>query len=303
MGNNIKNIIRAFSENKVLPDNTPYKSISLNNIKKISQTSGITCRDIEIISLEAEIIPQRYVRNMKSFSCADQATLLKSKVCIVGLGGLGGTVCEILARIGIGTLNLIDGDVFEESNLNRQVLSRESIISKPKAEAAAKRIAEINSSVLAFHHHIYLNDDNASTLINDSNLIIDCLDSLTSRFILEKASKKAGCCLVSAAIAGNYGHITTIFPEDPGLKLIYGKAQNAPNKGAETSLGTVPYCVSLLASLECSEAIKILLSKGSLLRNKLLLIDLYENLFEIIELLTSSKPNGTCLPAGKKRPV
>lgn len=287
MENDIKHKISALSDNKVLPDNTPYKSISVNNIKKISQESKISCRELEIASLEAEIIPERYVRNMKSFSCADQVALLKSKVSVVGLGGLGGTVCEILARIGIGALNLIDGDIFEESNLNRQILSKENIISTPKADAAKKRVSEINSSVSAFHHREYLNDENAVTLIGNSDVVIDCLDSLSGRFILERESKKAGCRLVSAAIAGNYGHITTIFPEDQGLKLIYGKAQNTLNKGAETSLGTLPHCVSLLASLECSEAIKILLKKGALLRNKLLLIDLSDNSFEIIKLTNS----------------
>jgi len=278
----IINKIHALSVNKALPDNTPYKSISVNNIKSISDESGISRHKIEIASLEAEIIPERYVRNMKSLSCVDQISLLKSKVSIVGLGGLGGTVCEILARIGVGTLNLIDGDVFEESNLNRQVLSKESNVSTPKADAAKKRVSEINSSVSVFNHREYLNDQNASALIEKSDVVIDCLDSLSARFVLEKASKNAGCRFVSAAIAGNYGHITTIFPEDPGLKLIYGKAHNTPNKGAETSIGTLPHCVSLLASLECSETIKILLGKGALLRNKILLVDLSDNSFEII---------------------
>ncbi|MGB5158273.1 HesA/MoeB/ThiF family protein [Desulfobacterium sp. N47] len=284
MESDIINKIHALSVNKALPDNTPYKSISLNNIKNISDESGISRHKIEIASLEAQIIPERYVRNMKSLSCADQVSLLKSKVSIAGLGGLGGTVCEILARIGIGTLNLIDGDIFEESNLNRQILSKESNIPTPKADAAKKRVNEINSCVSVFSHRIYLNDENASALIENSDVVIDCLDSIAGRFVLEKASKKAGCCFVSAAIAGSYGHITTIFPEDPGLKLIYGKAQNTPDKGAESSIGTLPHCVSLIASLECSEAIKVLLKKGALLRNKILLIDLTDNCFEIIKL-------------------
>ena len=130
----------------------------------------------------------------------------------------------------------------------------------------------------------YLNEENAAGIIGGSDAVIDCLDSLTARFILEKASKKSGRRLVSAAVAGSYGHITTIFPEDPGLKLIYGDPENAPNKGAETSLGALSYCVSLVASLEASEAIKIILRNGSLLRNRLLVIDLAENTFETMQL-------------------
>jgi len=222
---------------------------------------------------------------MKSFLLSDQTTLLRSKASIVGLGGLGGAVTEILARTGIGKLNLIDGDIFEESNLNRQYLCTENLISAPKADAAAKRVKEINSSVTVSRHLKYLDKDNAYDIIEDSDVVIDCLDSLSSRFILEKASKKAGCRLVSAAVAGNYGHITTIFPEDPGLRLIYGEAENRPDKGAETSLGTQSHSVSIIAALECSEAIKILLKKGSLLRNRLLLVDLTENSFETMQLL------------------
>ncbi len=285
MGIELQYKIRALSNKKEIPDKTPYNSISINNIAEISRKAGISCREVEIASLESEIIPERYIRNMKSFSATDQAILLKSMITIVGLGGLGGVVTEILARMGIGRLNLIDGDIFEESNLNRQYLCRESLLSTPKVDAAAKRVKEIRSSVTVFHHHKYLNEENASGIIENSDVVIDCLDSLSGRFILEKASKKAGCRLVSAAVAGNYGHVTTIFPEDPGLRLIYGEAENAPNKGAETSLGALSHCVSLVASLEASEAIKILLNKGSLLRNKLLLVDLDGNSFETVQLL------------------
>jgi len=283
-GVDIKIRIRELSNRKKLPDKTPYTGISVNNIIDISRDSGISCREIEIASLEEDIIPERYIRNMKSFSATDQATLLKSMITIVGLGGLGGVVTEILARTGIGILNLVDGDVFEESNLNRQFLCTENLISTPKAEAAEKRIKEINSSVMVRKYAEYLNEENAAGIIGGSDAVIDCLDSLTGRFVLERASKKSGRRLVSAAVAGSCGHITTIFPEDPGLKLVYGDPENAPNKGAETSLGALSYCVSLVASLEASEAIKIILKNGSLLRNKLLVIDLADNSFETMQL-------------------
>jgi molybdopterin/thiamine biosynthesis adenylyltransferase len=281
----IRERIKNALEKKDLPDKTPYTGISLKSVKDISINSGLSPRKIEIAALETKIIPERYVRNMKSFSPDDQATLLKSKASIAGLGGLGGVVTEILARLGIGTLNLIDGDLFEESNLNRQYLCTESLISTSKADAAAKRVGEINSSVSVFKHSKNIDNDNSEKILEGSDVIIDCLDSLTCRFILEGASKKAGCPLVSAAVAGSYGHITTIFPEDAGLKLIYGNPENAPDKGAETSLGALSHCVSLVAAIEASEAIKILLNKGSLLRNKLLVVDLEGNSFETMQLL------------------
>ena len=283
--NGITDRIKGLSNRKELPDKTPYIGISVNNIINISETFGISSREVEIASLEEEIIPERYIRNMKSFSAADQVILLKSTATIAGLGGLGGVVTEILARMGIGTLKLVDGDVFEESNLNRQYLCRENLISMSKADAAAKRVKEINSSLTVFRHGVYLKEDNASGIIRNSDVVIDCLDSLPGRFVLEKASKNADCRLVSAAVAGSYGHITTIFPEDPGLKLVYGDPEKVPDKGAETSLGALSHCVALIASLEASEAIKIILKKGTLLRNKLLVVDLDGNTFETMQLL------------------
>ncbi len=227
---------------------------------------------------------ERYSRNMKTFSTEDQAALLSSRVCVVGLGGLGGTVTEILARLGIGTLTLIDGDVFEESNLNRQLLCTMERIGKPKAEAAGTRVKEINPTVKTHIHKLFLDDHNANRLLEGNDVVVDCLDNLKTRYILERAARAAIIPMVSAAVAGTYGQITTIFPEDQGLRLIYGSEEDVPQKGAETFLGTLPYTASILASLECSEVTKILLKRGSLLRKKLLIIDLMNNNIETLNL-------------------
>jgi len=211
--------LKEISRPKKYPDDTDYTSISLEDIPSLAKSFKINSREIEIIALEEGIVPERYARNMKTFSPEDQASLLKSQVSIVGLGGLGGTVSEILARTGIGTLNLIDGDRFEASNLNRQFLSTYEMMGKYKTEAAVKRIKEINTSITVRRHDEYLDDKNSDELIRRSDVVVDCLDNIKTRFILENASKKAGSPLVSAAVAGLSGHITTIFPEDLGLKL------------------------------------------------------------------------------------
>jgi molybdopterin-synthase adenylyltransferase len=229
-------------------------------------------------------IPQRYARNMGTFSSQDQAVLSGSRVCIVGLGGLGGAVTEILARLGIGHLTLIDGDVFEESNLNRQLLSTPQNLGASKAATAASRVLQINSSVQTRTHDVFLDARNAARLIQGATVAVDCLDNLKTRFVLEKAAKAAGIPLVSAAIAGTYGQITTIFPEDPGLSQIYGPQDPVPAQGAEAVLGTLPYTAMMMASLQCSEITKILLKRGSLLRNKLLVMDLMDNTMEALTL-------------------
>ena len=119
----IINKIKKVSMLKKFPDDTFYTSISVENIANLAKFFEVSGQYIEITALEENIVPERYARNMKMYSAKDQATLLKSRVGIVGLGGLGGAVTEMLARSGIGTLNLIDGDIFEDSNLNRQFLT------------------------------------------------------------------------------------------------------------------------------------------------------------------------------------
>jgi molybdopterin/thiamine biosynthesis adenylyltransferase len=223
---------------------------------------------------------------MDALSLKNQITLLQSRVCIVGLGGLGGTVVETLARIGVGAMTVIDGDVFDESNLNRQVLSSEHNLSQTKTAVALERILTVNSSILVQDHTEKMEVENASHLLEHADIAVDCLDNIHARFVLEKAAKKAGIPMVSAAVAGFYGQVTAIFPEDRGLELIYGPEQSlSAAKGAETTLGNLVFTVSLVASLECAEVVKILLNKNSDLRDQLLIVDLKEHSFEHIRLV------------------
>ncbi len=276
--------IRNLAVSKTFPDGMTYRSLSVSHVAEIARQLDIGRQDIEIAALGYGVIPERYARNMKIFSLADQIILLKSCISVVGLGGLGGTVVEILARLGIGNLNLIDGDHFEDNNLNRQMISSETLLSKSKAKAARDRVQAINSSVETRCHAEFLDTGNASRLLEKSDVIVDCLDSIPARFMLEAAARKQGCPLVSAAIGGASGQVTTIYPEDPGLEMIYGPPDDAPTQSVEDSLGTLAHCVSLIASLECSEVIKILLDKGPVLRNKLHVVDLMSNHHEEMQL-------------------
>jgi molybdopterin/thiamine biosynthesis adenylyltransferase len=282
---NIIHNIKKFSIQKKFPDGSSYTSISIAHIINLSKLLQISGRDIEIAALEKNIIPEHYVRNMKTFSPKDQSILLSSQATIVGLGGLGGAVTEILARIGVGTLALIEADVFEESNLNRQYLSTLCRLETSKTKAAVKRVREINPTIVVNGHDEFLDSNNAVSLIENSDVVIDCLDNISTRFILETAAKKVGSPLVSAAVAGAYGHVTSIFPKDKGLALVYGDSNILPSKGAEASLGCLAHAVMLLAALETSEVIKILLKKGSLLRNRIGVIDLMDNIFTVLDLL------------------
>lgn len=279
-----RNDLEELSEAKTFPDKTPYRSLSVQHVLELSRRSGLSSRETEIAALENDVVPERYARNMRTFSLADQATLLKAHAGVVGLGGLGGTVTEILSRMGVGRLTLIDGDRFEDSNLNRQLLSSIAHLGYPKTEVARQRVDQINPSVQCTGPAEFLRPENAANWLASCDVVVDCLDNLPARFMVEDACRRLRRPMVSAAVAGASGHVTTIFPGDRGLRLVYGEPQNLPLKGAETSLGTVPFSVTFLAALECAEVAKILLGKGSPLRGKLLLADLMDGMVEVITL-------------------
>jgi molybdopterin-synthase adenylyltransferase len=228
---------------------------------------------------------ERYVRNFDTLTRAQQAKLAASRVAVLGLGGLGGGVSEMLARTGVGHLTLIDGDVFEPSNLNRQLFCTEDVLGISKALAAEKRIRAVNSQIQVTSIDQYADGDNLYGMIKHADLVVDCLDSIPARFMLEHAAKKAGIPLVAGAIAGVTGQVTVIFPDDKGYELIYGKKEHLPAKGIESRTGNISYCALMVAALQASECIKVLLDRGDILRNKLLIMELWSNSFEVMDLI------------------
>jgi molybdopterin-synthase adenylyltransferase len=234
-----------------------------------------------VMSIESE----RYDRNFDTLTRAQQAKLATSRVSVLGLGGLGGGVSEMLARTGVGHLTLIDGDVFEPSNLNRQLFCTEHLLGSSKALAAKKRIRAVNSTVQVTAVHQYADKDTLYDMIKNTDLVVDCLDSIHSRFMLQEAAQKAQIPLVAGAIAGVSGQVTVIFPEDKGYELIYGKKEHLPARGIESRTGNISYCALMVAALQSSECIKVLLGRGDILRNKLLIMELWSNSFEVMDLV------------------
>jgi molybdopterin-synthase adenylyltransferase len=287
MHNELNALIEKVALSKQMPDGTLASTVSVTQIEELALKFGTDGRAIEIAALEKDILPERYLRNFKSLRPQDQIRLLRSKVALVGVGGLGGTVLEWLARAGVGHLILIDGDRFEDHNLNRQVLCTQDRLGTPKAKAAAERICRINSSLAVEAHGEFLSHQNAPRLVSGCHAVVDCLDNIQTRFVLEAATKKAGVPLISAAVAGLTGHVITVFPEDRGLELIYGPATEFnESRGVETILGNLPQTVGLVASMESAEVIKVLLGGNKdLLRDKMLMMDLGSHTYEVLRLV------------------
>ena len=261
-----------------------YYSISVKQIKEIACKFQTKSREVDILTLKNNIIPKRYQRNLGVVSPSEQIKLLQSKVAIIGAGGLGGTVLELLTRMGIGELIIADKDIIGDSNLNRQILSKETNLGQSKTEVAVKRVKEINSSIEITGHSVFIDLNNVKKIIKGAEVVIDALDNLPSRFVLQKACRNLKIPLVHGAVAGFNGQLTTIFPEDKGLELIYGSDRDLPEHGSEAELGAPTMIPALVASLEAQEVVKILLKRGKLFRNRLLYLDIEEGTMEILNL-------------------
>jgi molybdopterin/thiamine biosynthesis adenylyltransferase len=247
-------------------------TLSLEDLDALSAGYELSRREAEIAALEAGILPRRYLRNYGTVGLDGQLGLLRSSVAVIGLGGLGGYIVEGLARMGVGHLVLVDGDVFCDHNLNRQLLSQESNLGQPKPVIAAERVHSINHAVDVAVHTYYATRENLSQILSGIDVVMDALDRLPTRLTLQQVAGEVGVPMVHGAIAGGMGQVMTILPGDEGLYALYGDGP-IPEHGAEAELGTPPASPMMVAAWQVHEAVKILTGRGELLREKLLFID------------------------------
>ncbi|TYO99177.1 molybdopterin/thiamine biosynthesis adenylyltransferase [Geothermobacter ehrlichii] len=242
---------------------------------------GLSIAEVEAVILDNGLLPARYQRNRQMISVEQQRRLFASKVAVVGAGGLGGYILEQLARLGVGTLVVIDNDVFEENNLNRQLLSAPRHLGRAKVEIAAERIAEINPAVTLEPRQVLLDGSNGARLLAGVSCVVDAVDNVSARLEIEEVCEKLQLPLVHGAIAGWYGHVTTVLPGDRTLKKIYRHWQGG--KGIEAQLGNPSFTPALAASLQVSEVCKILLRQGRLLRHRQLVFNVFDMEIDEIE--------------------
>jgi len=250
--------------------------LSLAATRLLARKHKLTTRLIELASLEAAVVPERYQRSIGTLGLAGQIKLLDSTIGVAGAGGLGGFVLELLARMGVGKMIVVDGDNFSDSNLNRQLLATESSLGQPKVKEAEKRIAAINGSVEMVVHNCRGNLKNMPEIFSECNLVIDCLDNLPSRFDVEKICRQLNIVMIHGAIAGFIGQLAVIRPESPLLSKIYGNiAESGLEQGVEVQLGNPAVTPAMLASFQSVEAIKYLAGLEDVLPgNKMLIIDM-----------------------------
>ena len=221
---------------------------------------------------------ERYERNIGALTQAEQELLLTKRVVVVGCGGLGCYAAEFLARMGLGHLTIIDGDVFAASNLNRQLYSLETNLGKSKALEAKERLLHIRSDLSIEAFDVFLTDENAGELLKGHDVILDALDNVETRLLAEKTADALGIPLVHGAVEGWNAQVCVVFPGDLTLSLLY-------STDSETRRPSVlPFIPAFCASLQASETLKVLLNKEGILKKKLLIADLKTQSFDIIEL-------------------
>lgn len=197
----------------------------------------------------------RYSRNVPALSETECIALQGKTVAVIGCGGLGGYLIEYLTRIGVGSIRCVDGDVFEESNLNRQLLSSPALLGTGKAAAAAARIREINPHVQAEALPVFLDDDNARELIAGCDAVLDALDSIDARKILAQACAEENIPYIYGAIAGWVAQAAICMPGDKLIEKLYPEGSVIKDKSV------LCFTPALCAAMQACLCVKLLTGK------------------------------------------
>ena len=190
---------------------------------------------------------ERYIRNLGALSEAECARLREKTVLVAGCGGLGGYLIEMLLRLGVGEIRAADGDRFEASNLNRQLLSAPGLLGRGKAEVAAERAAAVNPDVCFAAVPEFVTEKNAGELVRGCDAVLDALDNIASRRMLAQACSDARVPLIHGAICGWSAQAAVVMPGDGLMERIYPEGAALSSK---TSLSfTPPFCAALQTAL------------------------------------------------------
>ncbi len=244
---------------------------------------------------------ERYSRQIlfSEIGEAGQEKLLQSRVLIIGCGALGAAHAETLARAGVGFLRIVDRDFVEFSNLQRQTLFSESDAKEklPKAIAAKKRLAEINSEIEVEAFVADVNHSNIENLIKDCDLILDGTDNFQTRYLINDACVKLKKPWIYGAAVSSYGVTMTVIPNaTPCLRCIFEEMPGAGSSPTCDTAGVIQPIISTISAVQTTEALKILAGNFERLHESLLQFDVWQNDWRKIKL---GRPNIDCKTCGQ----
>ena len=283
--------LSAQARDEHLPGGRALRVVPGNAVAVLTAAMGAPQRLAEAAALDAGLVPVRYRGNMACYSLAEQAALLRAEILLVGLGGLGGCVLEILARAGLGRITVCDPEEFEESDYNRQVLCTRATRGGPKVRAAQHRAGDVNPAVeIASLEGAFACDQNGRPLSRDHEqalqgvgILADCLDGSDNKADMARAAGRRGIPLVSAGVAGQAGWVGVMLPGGPSPAE--AMARSAPQTAdRELQPGAPAPAVGLAASLQAEQILALAAGREPALAGKVLAFDLARMGFETVPL-------------------
>lgn len=229
---------------------------------------------------------KRYKRHLMlpEVGAEGQRKLKEGSVLVVGVGGLGSPVCLYLAAAGVGTIGIVDFDRVDVSNLQRQILYKESDVGLPKVQAAKKHLLEMNSALCVKTFEEGLTEDNAEELVSRFDIVIDATDNFHTRYLLNDTCVKLGKPDIYGAICEFAGQVTVFLPEGPCLRCMNPEQPEpgeGPNAGDYGVLGVLP---GMIGCMQASEAVKLLVGYGTSLAGRMIFLDTKTMVFDELEL-------------------
>lgn len=241
---------------------------------------------------------ERYSRHiiLKEVGVKGQKKLLNGKVLIIGAGGLGAPAAMYLAAAGVGTIGIVDADVVDLSNLQRQIIHATKDVGRRKVESAAETMRQMNPDVTVHTHHTFVQAENIRELIRDYDFILDGTDNFPAKFLINDACVLEGKPFSHAGIIRFKGQLMTYVPgEGPCYRCVF---KNPPPPDAVPTCrqaGVIGAMGGVIGSLQAMEAVKYLLGVGDLLTGRLLTYDALKMEFHTIRL---PKRDGHCAVCG-----
>ncbi len=222
---------------------------------------------IELVMITEEE-HKRYHRQILMLGEAGQERLKAARVLIAGAGGLGTVISVYLAAAGVGTLRIVDCDVVEASNLNRQILHWGGDLGRPKTASMSEKLAALNSLIRVEEVAGRIDETSIDAIAGDCDLIVDAMDNFKTRYLLNRTALRKGIPFIHGAVRGLYGQATTVLPgKTPCLRCIF------PGSPPPEIFPIIGATCGVIGSIEATEAIKLLTGRGEPLAGRLLIWD------------------------------
>jgi molybdopterin/thiamine biosynthesis adenylyltransferase len=223
-----------------------------------------------------------------------QRRLGNANILLVGIGGLGSAAALYLAGAGVGTLGILDADVVDISNLQRQIIYSTSDVGRSKTSAAMNRLSAFNPSVRVNAHPHHLTPPTATELLEPYDFVIDATDNFEAKFLIADACHAAHKPYSHAGISGFFGQTITVLPGQTSCYRCIFETVPASNQSPDTVRGPLGVLPGVLGTIQATEAIKFVLGCGDLLTNRLLTYDALSMTFRIVKVT----PNQHCTLCG-----